>query len=136
MQLLLTTKRHFTVALWMSVRLSATAPASARMRRSMMRRVEVCVESHGGHFEHSLQNYCFSHNSQIKCLRTHVDVHIVARFGLWDSCPKTVRTFQLHPSSYVLHLCTYLFIYGLVTRRPQSVFWCKSDLFNRYFLPL
>jgi hypothetical protein len=25
-----------------------------RMRRSMMRRVEACVESHGGHFEHML----------------------------------------------------------------------------------
>jgi hypothetical protein len=25
-----------------------------RMRRSMMRRVEACTESHGGHFEHSL----------------------------------------------------------------------------------
>jgi hypothetical protein len=28
MQLLLTTKKHFTIALWMPVRLSATAPAS------------------------------------------------------------------------------------------------------------
>jgi hypothetical protein len=26
----------------------------ARMRRSMMRRVEACIESHGGHFEHLL----------------------------------------------------------------------------------
>jgi hypothetical protein len=26
----------------------------ARMRRSMMRRVEACTESHGGHFEHLL----------------------------------------------------------------------------------
>jgi hypothetical protein len=25
-----------------------------RMRRSMMRRVEKCIESHGGHFEHLL----------------------------------------------------------------------------------
>jgi hypothetical protein len=25
-----------------------------RMRRSVMRRVETCVESHGGHFEHLL----------------------------------------------------------------------------------
>jgi hypothetical protein len=25
-----------------------------RMRRSMMRRVETCIESHGGHFEHLL----------------------------------------------------------------------------------
>jgi hypothetical protein len=28
----------------------------ARMRRSMMRRVEACMESHGGHFEHLLQS--------------------------------------------------------------------------------
>jgi hypothetical protein len=25
-----------------------------RMRRSMLRRVEACIESHGGHFEHLL----------------------------------------------------------------------------------
>jgi hypothetical protein len=36
-----------------------------RMRRSMMRRVDACIESHGGHFEH-----LFSSISQIKRFRT------------------------------------------------------------------
>jgi hypothetical protein len=30
-----------------------------RMRRSMMRRVEACIESHGGHFEHLTINVLF-----------------------------------------------------------------------------
>jgi hypothetical protein len=29
-------------------------PSIERMRRSVMRRVEACIESHGGHFEHLL----------------------------------------------------------------------------------
>jgi hypothetical protein len=36
-----------------------------RMWRSMMRRVEACTEYHE-HFEHLLQIYTFSYNSQIK----------------------------------------------------------------------
>jgi hypothetical protein len=47
---------------------------SARMRRPVMRRGEVCIESHGGHFEHLSQMYHFSCNSQIECIRTHVDM--------------------------------------------------------------
>jgi hypothetical protein len=35
----------------------------ARTRRSMMTRVEACVESHGGRFEQSLQMYYLSCNS-------------------------------------------------------------------------
>jgi hypothetical protein len=51
MQLLLTTKRYFTIAFGMLVRLSATTPAIyERMRRSIMRCVEASTESHGGHF--------------------------------------------------------------------------------------
>jgi hypothetical protein len=54
-KLLLKTKRHLTIAMWMPVRLSATTPGIfERMRRSMMRRVEACTESHGGHYEHLL----------------------------------------------------------------------------------
>jgi hypothetical protein len=40
MQLLLTTKRHFTIALWIPVRLSTATPdISEGMQRSIMRRV-------------------------------------------------------------------------------------------------
>jgi hypothetical protein len=44
----LTTKRHFTILLWMPVRLSSTTPAHLRL--SMMRHVKACVETHGGKF--------------------------------------------------------------------------------------
>jgi hypothetical protein len=59
---------------------------SERTRRSMMRRVEACVESYGGHFEHLLYRQLdyFSGNSQIKCFRTHVDVGIFPCFGIWN----------------------------------------------------
>jgi hypothetical protein len=50
-----------------------------RMRRSMIR-VEACIESHGGHFEHLLLMYRFSYNSQIKCFQTHVDTDIFFLF--------------------------------------------------------
>jgi hypothetical protein len=55
------------------------------------------MESHGGHFEHLLQMYSFSYNSQIKCFWTHVNMDIVCCFGMWNSGPKFVLTFQLHP---------------------------------------
>jgi hypothetical protein len=61
-----------------------------RMRRSIMRRVEACMECRGGHFEHLLYMYSFSYNSQIKCFRTHVDMDIFSCFGLSNSCPKFV----------------------------------------------
>jgi hypothetical protein len=63
-----------------------------RMRRSMMRRVEACIESHGGHFEHLLQMY-----SRVKCFRTHVDMDILSCFGMWNWCPKFIPKFQAHP---------------------------------------
>jgi hypothetical protein len=66
------------------------------MRRSMMRRAEVCIESYGGHFEHLLQMYSLSFNSQIKCFLTHGHMDIFYCFCMWKSCPKFVRTFQLH----------------------------------------
>jgi hypothetical protein len=46
--------------------------------------------------------YSFSYKSQIKCFLTHVDKDIFSSFGMWNSCPKFVRTFQLH--SVYLHL--------------------------------
>jgi hypothetical protein len=43
------------IKLWMPVRLYAITPASFEwMRRSMMRRIEACIESNGRHSEHLL----------------------------------------------------------------------------------
>jgi hypothetical protein len=64
------------------------------MQRSKMRRVEACLECHGGHFEHLLWMYSFSYDSQIKCFRTHVHIDIFSCFGMWNSCPKLARTFH------------------------------------------
>jgi hypothetical protein len=70
---------------------------SEQMRRSMMRRVEACIESHGGHFEHLLWTYSFSCNSEL-----NVPGHML----IWtsflvlvcgNSNPKFVRTVQLRP---------------------------------------
>jgi hypothetical protein len=41
--------------------------------------------------------YSFSYNSQIKCFWTHVDTDIFSYFGMQNSSPKFVRTFQLQP---------------------------------------
>jgi hypothetical protein len=50
MPLLLTTKRHFTVALWMPVKTIRIYPdIMERIRWSMVRCVEAYIESHGGH---------------------------------------------------------------------------------------
>jgi hypothetical protein len=67
---------------------------SERTRRSVMRRVEACIETHGGHFEHFLWMYSSSYKSQIECFRSHVCMDIFSRFGMWNSCRKFVRTFQ------------------------------------------
>jgi hypothetical protein len=60
----------------------------ARMRRSMMGRVEERIESHGGHSENSFDTYAFRYNSQTKCFRTHVNMDIFSYFGIWNSAPK------------------------------------------------
>jgi hypothetical protein len=54
MQLLLITKEH--ISLWMPVRVSIRnyPSISQRMWRSMLRRAEACIQSHGSYFEHSL----------------------------------------------------------------------------------
>jgi hypothetical protein len=62
----------------------------ARMLQSMMRRVEACTESHGGHFEH------FSYNLQIKCFWIHVAVDNFSGVYTWNSHLKFVHIFQLH----------------------------------------
>jgi hypothetical protein len=49
-QLLFTTNGH--IALWMSCQSIRNYPGIfKRMRRSLMRRIEACIEFHGGHFE-------------------------------------------------------------------------------------
>jgi hypothetical protein len=53
MQLLLTTKRHFSIALWMPVRFSTTTPAF--LNECGRPCVDVSAESHGGYSEHLLQ---------------------------------------------------------------------------------
>jgi hypothetical protein len=62
-----------------------------------MRRVEACIESHGGYFEQLLCMYSSSYTSQIKCFRTHADMDIFFLLGMWNSCPKFVRIRQLRP---------------------------------------
>jgi hypothetical protein len=41
-----------------------------------LRCVEGRIQSHGRHFEPSLQMYSFSYNSQVKCFRTHIGMNI------------------------------------------------------------
>jgi hypothetical protein len=98
MQLLLTTKRHFTIALWMPVRLSATTAASLNgccgpwwdVSRFALNLMEEILRTY-----HKCKS--FSYNSQIKCFRIHVDIDIFSCFRMRNSCPNCVRTFQLHP---------------------------------------
>jgi hypothetical protein len=66
-----------------------------RMRRSVMRRVEACTESHGGHFNTYYK--CTLSAIQIKCFRTD-DVNFFS-FSVWNSCPKFINIFQ----SYFVH---------------------------------
>lgn len=66
---LLTVRRHFTLAFWMPLRLSATA-IFERMKRFNMRRVEECIESRRRDFEHLLQIYflCITHKLNVSGL--------------------------------------------------------------------
>jgi hypothetical protein len=61
-----------------------------------MSRVEACTEYDGGHFEHFLQMYTFIYKSQIKCVRSHIDIAAFSCFRMWNSCPKFFLTFHLH----------------------------------------
>jgi hypothetical protein len=42
-------------------------------------------------------NICSANISQFKYFRTHADLDIFSCFGMWNSCPKFVRSFQVHP---------------------------------------
>jgi hypothetical protein len=61
--------------------------------------------------------HSFRYNSQIKCFWTHVDMDIFSCFGMWNSCPKFVRTFQLHP------VCVYISKFNI------------SKILKQYFIP-
>jgi hypothetical protein len=100
MQLLLTKKRHFTIALLMPVKTIRIYPGIfERMRRSMMGRVEACIESHGGHFEHLLR-YTLS-------AITHI-LNVSGHMLMWTFCLVLVcgtRTQSLSaPFSYILYI--------------------------------
>jgi hypothetical protein len=84
----LITKRHFTIALWMPVRLSANYPGIfERMRQSMMRRFEMCIESHW----HHLSTYCKYTLSAVTHklnVTGHVWVWTVSMYGIRSPiCP-------------------------------------------------
>jgi hypothetical protein len=106
MQLLLTKKSRFTIALWMPVKtIRNCSGISERMRRSKTSHAGTLIESHGGHFEHLSEIYSYSCNSEMKCLRTQVDMAVFSSFGIWNSCPEFVCTFQLYP--------VYMYMYVL-----------------------
>jgi hypothetical protein len=94
MQLLFATKIHFAIALWMPVRLTATTPASLNGCGSpwedVSRRALNLMED-------ILSSYYKSTVSvtTLKCFRAYVGMDIFSCFGMWNSCPKFVRTFQL-----------------------------------------
>jgi hypothetical protein len=66
----------------------------ARMWRPM-RCVEACIESHGGHSEHWLQMH-FSAVTHKLNVSGHMLICSFFLFGMWNSCPKFVPTFELH----------------------------------------
>jgi hypothetical protein len=94
-----------------------------RMRRSMMRRVEGCIESHGGHSEHLLQVYYFSYNSQIKCFRTHVNMDIFSFFGMCNSCPKFVLTFPLLPVYPIINSMMVFYRNAIDRGKSKTAIW-------------
>jgi hypothetical protein len=82
------------------------------MRRSMMRRVEAPIESHGGHFEHLWEMYIFRCNSQIKCFRTRVDMVIFIVLA----CETRVQNLSA-PFRYTL----YTYIYTYISNKNLSI---------------
>jgi hypothetical protein len=90
MQLLLTTKRHF-IAVWMPVRLSAATPVSLHgcggpcwgVSRRALNLMEDILSTY--------YKRTISPVSHKLCFRTHVDMNIFSRFGIWNSCPNCPR---------------------------------------------
>jgi hypothetical protein len=108
MQLLLTTKRHFTIALWMPVRLSAATPASLHRCGGpwwdVSRRASNFMEA-----ILSTQCKCILSvidHSRIERHRTHVDLGIFSPSDMWSSCPKLCApfSFTLRISHFFLRL--------------------------------
>jgi hypothetical protein len=90
------------------------------MRWSMMRLVEACVESHGGHSEHLNKRTLLTITLKLH-VPGHFDMNIVFYFLMWNSCPKLVRTFQLRPvymHMYVrMYVCVCVFSLMIEGRR-------------------
>jgi hypothetical protein len=80
MQLLLTTKMHFTITLQMPVRLSATTSTSLNGCSSLWRDVSRMHWISWKAFWALIINVHFSHNSQIKCFPTYSDKGILSYF--------------------------------------------------------
>jgi hypothetical protein len=92
-----------------------------RMRRSMMRHVEVCIESYWIHFEHLLQMCSFSYNFQMfpdTCWYGHFSC-----FSMWNSEPRFNCIFDLH--SIFAKLC---FQYKL--KKEKYMLHSKLQLLN------
>jgi hypothetical protein len=99
MQLLLTMKRHFTVTLWMPVRLSATAPAWGspwRSWRSMIGRVEWCTE--WWPFWAFIMNSLFLATSRKQCHVLQEQIKyghmLVTRQGVWIYSTSTTHNYK------------------------------------------
>jgi hypothetical protein len=93
-------KRHFTIALWMPVRLSTTAPASLHRCGGPWRDVSRCAPNLVEDILSTYYKCTFSVISHILCVSRHTVCQyglFFLSFGTWRLCWKFVRTFQLHP---------------------------------------
>jgi hypothetical protein len=80
--------RHLAIALWMTVRESATAPPFLKACDGPRWQVE-------GILTLLSKSTLFRYNPWIKCFRTHV--HTNNFLGLCNSCPTFSHTFLVHP---------------------------------------
>jgi hypothetical protein len=83
MQILLIMKRHFSIALWLPVRLSATIPASMNGCGGPWWNVWRCALNLMEGILGSYYNCTFSHNSQTKRFLTYVDMGCFSCFVLF-----------------------------------------------------
>jgi hypothetical protein len=79
-----------------------------------MRRVEACIESHGGHFEYLLQIYCFCYKSEIKLFRTHIDMNIFSLLLYVELVPEVCLHISVTHCSSVVSLDNYMVVIELL----------------------
>jgi hypothetical protein len=96
--------RSLDVSLPQSSETSLNVPGIfEQMLRSMMKHVEACIEFCGGHFEH-----LYKCTLSAVTHRLNVSGHMLiwtfffSCFCMWNSCPKFLCTFQLHPILWTL----------------------------------